>query len=123
MTRILKDSTNLTRLSKRAHNAGDVEHIMKLQDVGPKMLVVIRVIKKVTYPHAVRMSKISEKQPKPERVKAQEKAKAKEKVKVITKQIRLTGVMPVNSVGKFIKVGNRARNRTQPSQRVRRKWR
>ena len=69
------------------------------------------------------MSKISEKQPKPERVKAQEKAKAKKKVKVITKQIRPTGVMPVNSVGKFIKVGNRARNRTQPSQRLRSKWR
>ena len=108
-----------TKLSKKA-NAGDVEHIMKLQDVGPKMLVVIRVIKKVTYPHAVRMSKISEKQPKPERVKAQEKAKAK--VKVITKQIRLKIVMPVNSVGSIIKVVNRARNRTQPSQRLRSKW-
>ena len=124
MTIALRNTnTKLTKLSKKA-NAGDAEHIMKLQDVGPKMLVVIRVIKKVTYPHAVRMSKISEKQPKPERVKAQEKAKAKakEKVKVTTKQIRQTIVMPVNSVGSIIKVVNRARNRTQPSQRLRSKW-
>ena len=122
MTIALRNTnTKLTKLSKKA-NAGDVEHIMKLQDVGPKMLVVIRVIKKVTYPHAVRMSKISEKQPKPERVKVQEEAKAKKKVKVLTKQIRQTIVMPVNSVGSIIKVVNRARNRTQPSQRLRSKW-
>ena len=81
-----------------------------LQDVGPKRLVVILVIKRVTYPHAVKISKTSEKQPKPGKVKAQERAKAKERAKVITKQIRLTGVKPVNSVGKFIKVCNRARN-------------
>ena len=114
MTRILKDNTKQTRPSKRAHNAGDVEHITKLQDVGPKRLVVILVIKRVTYPHAVKMSKNSEKQPKPEKeVKAQEKAKAKEKVKVITKQIsliRTKTIQPVNSVGSITKVGNRARN-------------
>ena len=108
MTRILKDNTKQTRLSKRAHNAGDVEHITMLQDVGPKRLVVILVIKRVTYPHAVKMSKTSEKQPKPG--KAQEKAKAKGKVKVITEQIRLIRIKPVNSVRRFTKVGNRARN-------------
>ena len=109
MTRILKDNTKQTRLSKRTHNAGDVEHITMLQDVGPKRLVVILVIKRVTYPHAVKVSKISEK-PKSRKGKAQEKATAKEKVKVITKQIRLIEIKPVNSVGRITKVGNRARN-------------
>ena len=70
MTIALRNTnTKLAKLSKKA-NAGDVEHIMKLQDVGPKMLVVIRVIKKVTYPHAVKVSKISEK-PEPRKAKAQ----------------------------------------------------
>ena len=68
-----KANTKLTKLSKKA-NAGDVEHITMLQGVGPKRLVVIRVIKRVTHPHTVKMSKNSEKQPKPRKVKAQEKA-------------------------------------------------
>ena len=110
MTRILKDNTKQTSQSKRAHSAGDVEHIMMRQDVGLKRPIVILVIKRVTYPHAVKVSKISEK-PTPRNVKAQEKAKAKEKVKVITKQIRLLRIIkPVNSVGSVTKVGNRARN-------------
>ena len=67
MTRILKADTKLIKLSKRARNAEDVEHITMFQDVGPERLVVILVIKRVTYPHAVKMSKNSEKQPKPEK--------------------------------------------------------
>ena len=112
---VLKDNNNKqTSQSKKAHSAGDVEHITMLQDVGLKRPIVILVIKRVTYPHAVKMSKISEK-PKPRKVKAQErvKAKAKEKVKVITKQIRLirtTTIKPVNSVGSITKVDNLARN-------------
>ena len=121
MTQILKDSTKQTSQSKRAHSAGDVEHIMMLQGVGLKMPIVILVIKRVTYPHDVKVSKISEK-PKPRKVKAQERAKANEKVKVIAKQIRQTIVMHVNSVGSITRVVNRVENRTQPSQRLRRKW-
>ena len=109
-----KDNNKQTSQSKRARSAGDVEHTMMLQVVGIERLNVIHVIKKVTYPHAVRVSKISEK-PEPRKVKAQERVKAKaiEKVKVITKQIRLirtTLITSVNSVGRIAKVGNRAKS-------------
>ena len=48
-----------TRLSKKTQNAGDVKGSMTPEVADRKMLCVIRVIKGVTYPHAVRMSKTS----------------------------------------------------------------
>ena len=94
---------------------------MTLQVAGRKRLCVIRVTKKVTYHHAVKMFKTFAQRTKRE-VKAQEKeeTKAKEKVKMIAEQIRLIRmnlVKPVNSVISIINRGNRARNRTLSSQR------
>ena len=65
----LKDNNKQTSQSKRAHSAEDVDHIMMLRVVGLKRPIVILVIKRVTYPHSVKVSKISEK-PKSRKVKA-----------------------------------------------------
>ena len=124
MTRnILKDNNKQTSQSKRAHSTGDVDHVMMLQVVGLKKPNVVHVIKKVTYPHAVKVSKIFEKS-EPRKVKAQEKvsANAKERVKVIAEQIRLIGVKPIKSanyVESVTNTGNRARLRTQLSRKLR----
>ena len=94
---------------------------MILQVAGRKKLCVIRVTKRVTYHHAVKMFKTFAQRTK-RMVKAQEKemAKAKEKVKMIAEQIRLIRkilVKSVNSVISIINRGNRARLRTLLSQR------
>ena len=94
---------------------------MILQVAGRKKLCVIRVTKRVTYHHAVKMFKTFAQRTK-RMVKAQEKekTKAKEKVKMIAEQIRLIRkilVKSVNSVVSIINRGNRARLRTLLSQR------
>ena len=88
------------------------------------MLNVIHGTRKVAYPHAVRMSKISVLIKTERKVKVQERvnAKAKEKVKMVTEQIRLVGVKPIKSVNyveSITNTGNRARLRTQLSQKLR----
>ena len=46
------------RLSKKTQNVGDVESSMTPQVAGRRVLCVIHVIRKVTCPHAVRVSKM-----------------------------------------------------------------
>ena len=78
---IISRITKQTRLSKKTQNAGDVESSMTPQVAGRKMLCVIRVIKRVTYPHVVRMSKISALKETKRKVKVQENEKGKGKGK------------------------------------------
>ena len=102
-----------TRLSKKTQNAGDVEENMILQVADRKRLCVIRVTKKVTYHHAVKMFKTFAQRTKEVKAQEKEETKAKEKVKMIAEQIRLIRmnlVKPVNSVVSIINRGNRARN-------------
>ena len=88
---------------------------------------VIHVTRKVTYPHAAKMSKISVPKETNRKAKAHEKAnaKAKERVKVIAEQIRLIGVKPIRSVNcvkSITNTSNRARLRIRLNQKSRMKW-
>ena len=117
-------NTKPTRLSEALQNAGAVVSSMMLTVAGQKMRYVIRVIKKVIYPHTVKMSKTSAVKEMPVKAKVQEKAKtkAKEKVKVIVEQIKLIRkklIKLVNSVGSITNTVNHVRFGTQSSQRLR----
>ena len=114
-----------TKLSKKAQNAGDVESNMSPQVAGREVLCVMRVIKRVTYPHNVRITKISALKETNRTVRVQEKeqAKTRETVRAVAEQIGLMRVEVKKACERCGKYHQRGQScNAQNLIRLRQKW-